>query len=57
MCSKVTNSRPYELTFISFTGIADNTMKVCRKCAYKETFGTKGMKNAMKGRIIEEETN
>ena len=57
MCKKVTNSKPYELTFISFVGSEDTTLSVCRKCAYKETYGTKGMVKAMKESEIEKETN
>ena len=55
MCEKVTNSKPYELTLVSFTGLEDTIMDVCRKCAYKETYGTKGMVKAMKEETIEQE--
>jgi hypothetical protein len=58
MCSQVSNSKPYELTQMSFVGAKDNVLSVCRKCAYKEAYGTKGMVTAMKERKIEqEETN
>ena len=57
MCKKVTNSKPYELTLVSFTGLEDTVMKVCKKCAYKETYGTKGMVKAMKESKIEKESN
>ena len=53
MCRKVSNTKPYELTFVSFTGLEDTIMEVCRKCAYKETYGTKGMGKAMKENRIE----
>ena len=55
MCKKVANSKPYELTLVSFTGLEDTVMDVCRKCAYKETYGTKGMVRAMKEKTIEQE--
>ena len=55
MCKKVTNSKPYELTFVSFVGAEDTTLSVCRKCAYKETYGTKGMGKAMRESRIEKE--
>jgi hypothetical protein len=55
MCKKVTNSKPYELTFVSFTGLKDTVMDVCRKCAYKEAYGTKGMVKAMRENKIEKE--
>ena len=57
MCKKVTNSKPYELTLVSFTGLEDTVMEVCKKCAYKEAYGTKGMVKAMKGSEIEKESN
>jgi hypothetical protein len=55
MCQKVSNSKPYELIFVSFTGDDNTTLSVCRRCAYKETYGTKGMVKAMKERTIENE--
>ena len=58
MCNQVTNSKPYELTQMSFVGAEDKILSVCRKCAYKEAYGTKGMASAMKERKIEkQETN
>ena len=58
MCKKVSNIKPYELTLVSFTGLKDTSMEVCRKCAYKETYGTKGMAKAMReNRIEKEKTN
>tara|TARA_R100001480_G_C4597593_1_gene162587 strand:+ start:136 stop:312 length:177 start_codon:yes stop_codon:yes gene_type:complete len=58
MCEKIANSKPYELTLVSFTGLKNTVMEVCRKCAYKETYGTKGMVKAMKeNRIEKEKTN
>ena len=57
MCKKMTNSKPYELTFVSFVGSEDITLSVCRKCAYKETYGTKGMGKAMRENRIEKESN
>ena len=55
MCKKVSNHKPYELTFVSFTGLKDTVLSVCRKCAYKETYGTKGMVKAMRESQIEKE--
>ena len=55
MCKKVSNIKPYELTLVSFTGLKDTIMQVCRKCAYKETYGIKGMGKAMKESEIEKE--
>ena len=57
MCKKVANSKPYELTLVSFTGLKDEVLSVCRKCAYKETYGTKGMGKAMREDRIEKESN
>ena len=53
MCSLITNIKPYELTQMSFVGDEDNVLSVCRKCAYKETYGTKGMVKAMREKTIE----
>ena len=55
MCKKVTHSKPYELTLVSFTGLEDTVMEVCRKCAYKEAYGTKGMVGALTEHRIEKE--
>ena len=57
MCKKVSNSKPYELTQVSFVGSENKILSVCRKCAYKETYGTKGMVKAMKENRIEKETD
>ena len=57
MCQKVSSIKPYELTLVSFTGLDDTVLKVCRNCAYKETFGTKGMIQAMREKVIEEKTD
>jgi len=57
MCKKVENNKPYELTQVSFVGSEDIILSVCRKCAYKEAYGTKGMVKAMKEKRIEKETN
>ena len=51
------DTKPYELTLVSFTGLQDTVMDVCRKCAYKEAYGTKGMSRAMKENEIEKEGN
>mgnify|MGYP001199214762 FL=1 len=57
MCKVTVNAKPYELTFMSFVQGDDTTLQVCRKCAYKEAYGTKGMVKAMKEKTIEKETN
>ena len=57
MCKATVNTKPYELTFMSFVCGEDKTLQVCRRCAYKEAYGTKGMGKAMKEKEIEEETN
>ena len=57
MCKKVENNKPYELTQVSFVSSEDTILSVCRKCAYKEAYGTKGMVKAMKEKRIEKETN
>ena len=57
MCKKVSNNKPYELTQVSFVGSEDKSLSVCRKCAYKETYGTKGMIKAMRENRIEKESN
>ena len=55
MCKKVSNIKPYELTLVSFVGLEDTVLSGCMKCAYKETYGTKGMVRAMKESKIEKE--
>jgi len=35
--------------------LTDTNLDVCRKCAYREVYGTKGMVTAMKENLIEEE--
>ena len=55
MCKQMKNNKPYELTLISFVGAEDTTLEVCRKCAYKETYGSKGMVHAMRENKIEQE--
>ena len=57
MCKKVSNIKPYELTLVSFVGSEDTILSVCKKCAYKEAYGTKGMVGAMREKTIEKETN
>lgn len=57
LCNKTYLNYPYELTFVSFMGTEDNTYTSCRKCSYKETYGTKGMVDKMKERTIEKEAN
>ena len=32
----------------------ENELFICRECAYKETYGTKGMKQAKKERLLEQ---
>ena len=55
MCGNSVITTPYELEFISFLGTENIKMIVCRKCGYKELYGTKKMKKAMKEKTIEQE--
>ena len=57
LCDKAYLNYPYELTFVSFVGTEDKTYTSCRKCSYKEAYGTKGMIDKMKERTIEEKAN
>ena len=50
MCGKV--SRKNKFSWESwFTG---DKLTICRECAYKETYGTNGMKTAKQKRLLEE---
>ena len=50
MCRKV--SRKNKFSWQSwFTG---NELLICRECAYRETYGTIGMKTAKQKRLLEE---
>lgn len=51
MCGKSAMTYQYKLPMI----LTDTIMKVCGNCAYRETYGTKNMKKAMKEGLIEEE--
>ena len=55
MCQTTVNTKPYELTLVSFVGNKNTILQVCRKCAYKETYGTKAMVKAMREKTIEQE--
>ena len=55
ICNSVFIGKPYRLEFISLVGNENIVMTACRKCAYRETFGTKGMIKAMREKIIEQE--
>ena len=50
MCGKV--SRKNKFSWQSwFTG---DKLTICKECAYKESYGTKGMKTAKQKRLLEE---
>jgi len=50
MCGKV--SKKSKFSWKSwFTG---DKLIICRECAYRESYGTKGMKTAKKKRLLEE---
>ena len=51
MCGGVSHSHQYKLHLM----LTEKDMLVCGKCAYRETYGTKNMKKAMKEGLIEEE--
>ena len=51
MCGKVSHHYQYKLHL----ALSDIDMIVCNKCAYRERYGTKNMKKAMKEELIEEE--
>ena len=40
--------------FLWKSWFTDNELVICRECAYRETFGTKGMKETKRKRILEE---
>ena len=40
--------------FIWASWFSDHKTTICRECAYKESFGTKNIKQAKKERILEE---
>jgi hypothetical protein len=43
----------YSLWFLWEGLLTDTKVKVCRKCAYKEEFGTKGQIKAKKNKVLE----
>jgi len=55
MCRDVSRKSKFSWTSY-FTG---QELFICRECAYREKFGTKGMKQAKKKRLLEQkkETN
>ena len=50
MCQDI--SRKNKFLWTSF--FTDNELFICRECAYKEKYGTKGMKQAKKERLLEQ---
>ena len=50
MCQDV--SRRNKFLWRSY--LTGNELFICRECAYKETYGTKGMKQAKKERLLEQ---
>ena len=51
MCGKSALTYQYKLPMM----LTDKVMTVCGNCAYRETYGTRNMKKAMKEGLIEEE--
>ena len=51
MCGNISHTHQYKLPMI----LTRQLMIICGKCAYRETYGTKNMKKAMKEGLIEEE--
>ena len=50
MCKNTTRKN----RFLWKSWLTGDEIVICRECAYKEQFGTKGMKQAKKDRILEE---
>ena len=50
MCRDV--SRRNKFSWISY--FTEDELFICRECAYKEKYGTKGMKQAKKERLLEQ---
>ncbi len=57
LCGISYKNYPYEITFVSVVGMESKTYTCCKKCCYKEAYGTKGMVSKMKDKIIEEKTD
>ena len=50
MCRKVSRKNK----FLWKSWFTDNKLLICRECAYRETYGTIGMKTAKQKRLLEE---
>ena len=50
MCGKASKKNK----FLWKSMFTDNEIIICRECAYKESYGTKGAKNAKGKRLLEE---
>ena len=50
MCRKVTRKNKFSWK----SWLTDSKLLICRECAYKETYGTVGMRTAKKKRLLEE---
>tara|TARA_Y100000310_G_C20021745_1_gene507695 strand:- start:4 stop:231 length:228 start_codon:yes stop_codon:yes gene_type:complete len=50
MCRKVTRRNKFFWT----SWFTDSELLICRECAYRESYGTMGMKIAKQKRILEE---
>ena len=50
MCKTVSRKNKY----LWKSWFEDDELIICRECAYRETFGTKGMKETKRKRILEE---
>ena len=52
-CGEITKRNKFVWT----SWFSDHKTIICRECAYKESFGTKNIKQAKKERILEEKEN
>ena len=50
MCGKVSKKSK----FLWKSWFTDDELLICRECAYKESYGTTGMKKAKEKRLLEE---
>ena len=50
MCRKVSRKNK----FVWKSWFTDDKLLICRECAYRETYGTIGMKTAKQKRLLEE---
>ena len=50
MCRKVTRKNKFSWK----SWLTDSKLLICRECAYREAYGTVGMRKAKKKRLLEE---